>query len=118
MTNYREKLKDPRWQKRRLQALESAKWRCQICEDGTNPLNVHHLYYQDGLDPWEYPAIALICLCETCHDQIHAATKGCEECHKLSKALADTERMWREERDARRAAEAKLDRCPDAGGLL
>lgn len=30
--------------------------------------HVHHLYYQRGLDPWEYPDNALIILCKECHE--------------------------------------------------
>lgn len=34
-------------------------------------LNVHHLYYQDELLPWEYPDKALITYCKECHQELH-----------------------------------------------
>jgi hypothetical protein len=34
-------------------------------------LNVHHLYYQDGMLPWEYPREALVTLCQECHFEWH-----------------------------------------------
>lgn len=64
---YSEKLRDPRWQKLRLQILERDEWTCQICSDKESTLNVHHRYYLHGKDPWEYPPEALETLCEDCH---------------------------------------------------
>ena len=63
---YSQKLKDPRWQKRRLEVLEKAKWKCQLCGTTTKTLNVHHLYYHG--EPWDVPSNALECLCEECHE--------------------------------------------------
>lgn len=67
-TSYTEKLKDPRWQKKRLQILERDKWACQACFDETKTLHVHHLYYEDGAEPWDYPDYALVTLCADCHE--------------------------------------------------
>ena len=64
---YAEKLKDPRWQKKRLKILERDNWCCQNCFDTQSTLAVHHVRYVIGLDPWEYPDTLLISLCETCH---------------------------------------------------
>lgn len=66
---YSEKLKDPRWQKKRLEALSRDRWACSCCGDGTKTLHVHHTYYVSGREPWEYPSGALESLCETCHDE-------------------------------------------------
>lgn len=66
---YIEKLKDPRWQKMRLQILERDNWTCQDCGETTVTLNVHHRYYLRNADPWEYPEKALITLCEDCHER-------------------------------------------------
>jgi 5-methylcytosine-specific restriction endonuclease McrA len=35
-------------------------------------LHVHHKYYIEGRNPWEYSNDALITLCETCHDEKHS----------------------------------------------
>lgn len=72
---YSEKLKDPRWQKKRLKVMEYAKFRCQICGAKHRTLNVHHSYYTRGKEPWQYPDGSLICICEVCHDKIHNKTK-------------------------------------------
>lgn len=68
---YRESLRDPRWQKLRLQILERDGWRCLRCGTGEKTLNVHHKHYQAGLEPWEYPAASLETICEDCHAAEH-----------------------------------------------
>jgi hypothetical protein len=65
---YYEKLKDPRWQKKRLEILERDDWVCQRCMDDESTLAVHHLYYILDRDPWDYPNDVLITLCEECHE--------------------------------------------------
>lgn len=68
---YSEKLKDPRWQKKRLEILERDEWKCQCCKDDSTTLHVHHKWYENGRDPWDYPTDALVTLCETCHETEH-----------------------------------------------
>lgn len=70
MKSYSEKLKDPRWQKRRLQILEKARWTCVYCESETKSLHVHHLFYEKGKDPWEYEDSMLMVLCQDCHKSV------------------------------------------------
>jgi len=67
--NYLEKLKDPRWQKKRLEVFERDKWTCQRCYDTETTLNIHHRYYKDKADPWDYLLKALVTLCENCHSE-------------------------------------------------
>lgn len=69
---YAEKLRDPRWQRKRLEILERDKWTCAICEDKESTLHVHHKHYRDGLDPWDYEDGNLTTLCERCHSDIKA----------------------------------------------
>ena len=64
---YADKLKDPRWQKKRLEVFELNEFTCEDCESKTEQLHIHHTYYQRGLMPWEYPNDSLKCLCEDCH---------------------------------------------------
>jgi hypothetical protein len=64
---YSEKLKDPRWQKMRLQVFERDEFCCKRCGDNESPLAVHHLSYIANREPWEYPLENLITLCESCH---------------------------------------------------
>lgn len=70
-TAYFEKLKDPRWQKKRLEALEHANWSCSVCFETANTLHVHHKQYFKGREPWEYDTDQLACLCAGCHESTH-----------------------------------------------
>jgi hypothetical protein len=69
-TLYQEKLKDPRWQKKRLEILQKDSWACVACGGTDQTLHVHHLWYEDHLDPWEYPGNCFITLCERCHELV------------------------------------------------
>jgi 5-methylcytosine-specific restriction endonuclease McrA len=40
--SYRDKLKDPRWQKKRLEVFSQANWQCQKCKRSDLQLHVHH----------------------------------------------------------------------------
>lgn len=64
---YLEKLKDPRWQKKRLKIFERDDFTCQFCGSKNKTLNIHHLSYKNGIEPWEYDDDLLITLCEQCH---------------------------------------------------
>lgn len=70
-TDYSEKLKDPLWQKKRLETLERANWKCELCREGRQTLHVHHLDYKPNREPWEYGNKELMVLCEECHESIH-----------------------------------------------
>jgi hypothetical protein len=68
--NYAIKLKHPNWQKKRLQILSRDKFTCKLCGDTETTLHVHHKYYENGKDPWEYPNTALVTLCQHCHKEV------------------------------------------------
>jgi len=70
-TTYSEKLKDPRWQKRRLEKLGSAFWRCEKCSSTQVTLHIHHIKYIRGREPWEYADNELRVLCAKCHSEEH-----------------------------------------------
>ena len=73
-SDYYELLKDPRWQKRRLEIMQRDGWKCKMCGSGLSdgiPLNVHHYVYHKGYLPWEYPDKDLITLCRDCHHKLH-----------------------------------------------
>lgn len=72
MTSYSELLRDPRWQRKRLEAMNRADFGCQECGNRVATLNVHHRYYEKGRAPWEYPDDAFVCLCEICHGRAEA----------------------------------------------
>lgn len=64
-------LRNPRWQKMRLQIMERDNWACLFCGNKDDTLNVHHEYYKPYLKPWEYEPESLLTLCEPCHIFIH-----------------------------------------------
>ena len=81
--NYLEKLKDPRWQKKRLGILERDKWMCRACCDKEKTLHVHHIFYIPGMEPWEIPDGLLITFCSDCHKpgpcEGHASCESCPD---------------------------------------
>lgn len=71
LVSYSEKLKDPRWQRKRLEILERDNWACQVCGNTEKTLHVHHTHYIKQIDPWDHPEHLLITLCEKCHSDEH-----------------------------------------------
>ena len=67
MSRYSELLRDPRWQRKRLEVLQRENFQCEMCDSRTTTLNVHHRYYVAHRLPWEYPDFCYQCLCEDCH---------------------------------------------------
>ena len=65
--SYYEKLKDPRWQKKRLEVFQAHNFKCQKCGTTKSTLHVHHKLYRKNCEPWEYNNNDLCVLCETCH---------------------------------------------------
>jgi hypothetical protein len=63
---YSEKLKDPRWQRKRLDILKRDDFTCRDCGAINKTLHVHHCHY-DGGDPWKANDDVLLTLCEDCH---------------------------------------------------
>jgi 5-methylcytosine-specific restriction endonuclease McrA len=63
--SYLEKLKDPRWQRKRLEIMQRDNFTCQVCYTKELTLNIHHLSYR--ANPWESPNDQLTTLCEECH---------------------------------------------------
>jgi hypothetical protein len=66
-STYFEKLKDPRWQRKRLEVLSENNFSCESCGDTGKTLHVHHVAYKKGAEPWEYSSDELQCLCDDCH---------------------------------------------------
>jgi hypothetical protein len=62
---YGEKLRDPRWQKLRLEIMNRDGFACKLCHDAKSTLNIHHLKYER--EPWDCAPEYLITLCEDCH---------------------------------------------------
>lgn len=64
---YGDKLKDPRWQKKRLEVLQRDDFTCKLCGDKTQTLHIHHHLYEKGYEPWDYPLSILETYCHYCH---------------------------------------------------
>jgi|WetSurMetagenome_2_1015567.scaffolds.fasta_scaffold975681_1 hypothetical protein len=67
---YSEKLKDPRWQKKRLEIFQRDNWTCVSCSSKEKTLNVHHRKYIKGKEPWDYELDDLWTMCEECHKRL------------------------------------------------
>lgn len=66
---YKEKLKNPKWQKKRLEILQRDEFKCCYCNDTETELQIHHLKYTK--EPWKAPGDDLITLCKHCHSLIY-----------------------------------------------
>jgi hypothetical protein len=66
---YKEKLRSPKWQKKRLEIFNRDEFTCQQCQDTETTLNVHHLKYTK-YNIWEEPNENLITVCEHCHYEL------------------------------------------------
>ena len=86
-TTYTQKFKDPRWQKKRLEIMTRDEFTCTQCDNTDECLHVHHLYYVNGRNPWDYPMFAMVTLCETCHANLPNKSNGI-----MDPALQDWER--------------------------
>lgn len=71
MKKYSENLKDPRWQKKRLEIMQRDNFTCQCCGDNTTELHVHHKTYSNGKEPWDYSNDNFETLCINCHNRNH-----------------------------------------------
>ncbi len=89
---YKEKLRSPLWQKKRLQILERDGWRCVICGDDKSNLQVHHLVYAKA-DPWDYPEYVYQTLCDVCHEERGELTNKMVDAFRLAIAKVPTERL-------------------------
>lgn len=84
---YLAKLRDPRWQQMRLKVLERDHWACKSCMDTKSTLHVHHRFYRNGAEPWDYQLTDLVTLCEACHE---------EETEVMADCLQDLSLMLRQ----------------------
>lgn len=96
MSAYSEKLKDPRWQKKRLAVIERANWKCEGCGSAKATLHVHHGYYERGKAPWDYDDATLHVLCEECHLEagalladVHGCIARCQQPHAIGSGWCD-----------------------------
>lgn len=106
---YSEKLRDPRWQKKRLEILNRAGFACEDCGSTTKTLEVHHLHYIKGCEPWDYDWPHLSCYCSDCHEE----RQKIEKAGKMMFDLLMKFTPLRELKSLVREIEKELYRCPD-----
>lgn len=73
---YSDKLKNPRWQKKRLEIMQRDNFACKLYGDTESTLAIHHLKYSG--DPWDAPNKDLITVCEGCHALIPSMRRESE----------------------------------------
>ncbi len=67
---YTEKLRSPKWQRKRLEILQRDHFTCQLCSDTETELQVHHKQYSPGKEPWDYENELLVTVCRQCHSYV------------------------------------------------
>lgn len=72
VNSYSEKLKDPRWQRKRLEIMQRDGFKCRDCDNSQHTLHVHHCGYAKG-NPWETSGEMLLTLCDGCHQTRQSA---------------------------------------------
>jgi 5-methylcytosine-specific restriction endonuclease McrA len=96
--SYSELLRDPRWQKKRLEVLNAANFKCEDCGCADKELQVHHCHYQKGKQPWEHDKDFLMCLCSSCHEVRQIYEDGIRSSvgrlNRFSTSAEVRERMW------------------------
>jgi hypothetical protein len=91
-SEYMKKLRDPRWQRKRLEIMQRDDFTCQHCFENGKTLHVHHTFYVSGRDPWDYPDNTLMTLCEDCHENETEMGRGFRD--DLITMLAQRGFLW------------------------
>lgn len=64
-------IKNSKWQDKRKRIFERDNYICQRCGNHTGKPILHHISYESGLLPWDYPDEYFITLCPHCHAAEH-----------------------------------------------
>lgn len=73
--SYAEKLRNPLWQRKRLEIMGRDDFKCVACSLADETLAVHHIWYT-GYNPWDAPAADLQTLCDSCHKWLGPHSRG------------------------------------------
>ena len=68
---YSQQLNDPQWFRLRKEILGRDGHRCREDPSHRDQLEVHHLHYELGRMPWDYPHENFLTLCSRCHKRRH-----------------------------------------------
>lgn len=83
--DYKKKLLDPRWQKKRLEILDRDGWTCQLCDDSKTTLHIHHFRYSKNFNPWEVESEDLTTYCKHCHSLVDFTKYDTHSSYKVIK---------------------------------
>jgi len=72
---YHKKLKNPRWQRKRLEIMDRDDFKCVGCGKSSESLHVHHIFYE-GANPWHTRDKYLQTLCSSCHKILGVHKRG------------------------------------------
>lgn len=89
---YKEKLRLPQWQRKRLQILNRDNFCCVCCGRADINVQVHHIIYARR-DPWDYPDELLQTLCEECHGERQELTDKAANALRIALAKVPTSRL-------------------------
>lgn len=73
--SYGQKLTLPEWKEFSHKIKVEAGWCCEECGREQGPglnLEVHHVHYETGRLPWEYPRALVMAVCPDCHEERQA----------------------------------------------
>ncbi len=87
---YSDDLKNPLWQRKRLEIMERDQFQCQCCFDRKSHLVVHHKWYSKGFKAWEYENDCYVTLCKNCHEIFHSFYEN-EHNNYIAKYISDTD---------------------------
>jgi len=90
---YAEKLKDPRWQRKRLEIMERDGFACRDCKSTEKTLEVHHCAYRGG-DPWQTPDALLMTLCSECHHLRQSTEREIKRMFEDSFSVSDINSLY------------------------
>ncbi len=91
--SYGEKLRDPRWQRKRLEVFGDRDWKCFNCGATKKELHLHHNFYLKNMEPWEYDLNQLSVLCAGCHREITEVGKDLREALSFLRGIQATEKV-------------------------
>ena len=88
-------LKDPRWQRKRLEVFQRDNFRCVICAKEDREIHCHHIIYERDRKLWDYPLAMFQTLCSTCHKDRHEIMDNAINALRLSLAKVPTRRLMK-----------------------
>lgn len=68
---YSQELQNTHWKLKADNIRIRDKHKCRLCNATDTQLDVHHLRYIEGREPWEYDDGDLVTLCHKCHEKLH-----------------------------------------------